>query len=559
MHFPPGLRLILVVCFVLTPYSLIRGGQVDSLQERVRQASTRNDYRTLSCLAPEYVREATAEGDTSQLAAAYYYWGVADLVYDINPESAEPKFQKALALSSKNNDCQLKVLSLNSLGLLEGWYRGHVSLGQDYLMRAMEENRKCRLMRIEAALYGNISGFAYLQGDSIGSSFARLSYDSARRSGDLHALVAACYILASWAIEDGNLSLARKLINEAEKICSDNNFSGRAKFDLLRARVAMAERDPSAAVKILSKVLVSHADGDRMTEMDALRIMTQAFATVGDHRQSEIYGRRAIALGDSVGLHLYDRLLYRLLADNAYDSGDYQQACQWLNFLTDAIEDESRSRQESVRRERRMSLQIARQEQNAAVSLAKLHGQRTALAILCVAVLLLGIALYVIVRRNIKVNLLYTKLVGSYKLSMQREQAMMETKSGSRKVGMAQGKSNDIYASLCRLMEEERLWADPGITRESLAERLGTNRTYLSATLRENARMSLPQFINSYRVREALKLLSDPDYHQIPMRQMALELGFSSESRFFSFFRQETGMSPSQYRKSTLNKTKLPL
>lgn len=43
-----------------------------------------------------------------------------------------------------------------------------------------------------------------------------------------------------------------------------------------------------------------------------------------------------------------------------------------------------------------------------------------------------------------------------------------------------------------------------------MADLLGTNRTYLSQVINEQTQQNFTQYINNYRINEAIRLLSDP-------------------------------------------------
>ena len=126
--------------------------------------------------------------------------------------------------------------------------------------------------------------------------------------------------------------------------------------------------------------------------------------------------------------------------------------------------------------------------------------------------------------------------------------AAQEAKGHATK--MAEGKSETLYRSLCAMMEKERLYADNQLNRESLAGKLGTNRTYLSQVITENSGMSYPQFINTYRVNEAVRVLSDKQKADYPLKQLCFDIGFSSLSTFYKIFKEQVGITPSAYRKS---------
>ena len=55
------------------------------------------------------------------------------------------------------------------------------------------------------------------------------------------------------------------------------------------------------------------------------------------------------------------------------------------------------------------------------------------------------------------------------------------------------------------------------------------------------------QLINSYRIKNAIKLMSK-NTNKITIFEIVYMVGFNSRSAFYSAFKQETGMTPSQYQ-----------
>ena len=125
---------------------------------------------------------------------------------------------------------------------------------------------------------------------------------------------------------------------------------------------------------------------------------------------------------------------------------------------------------------------------------------------------------------------------------------LSEDKRTAQKI--AEDKSQQIFDKLCRLMEDEQLYTQPQLTRETLIERLGTNHTYFSKIIKEKANMNYAQFVNSYRINKAIAILSDKSQIGYPLKKLSSDLGFSSVSTFYKLFKEATGISPSAYRKS---------
>lgn len=97
--------------------------------------------------------------------------------------------------------------------------------------------------------------------------------------------------------------------------------------------------------------------------------------------------------------------------------------------------------------------------------------------------------------------------------------------------------------------DRKRLWRDPEVTLAAMARALGTNTAYLSRALNEGLGMTFSTFINTRRVEEMKRLLSDAS-EQRDLTQLAFEAGFNSKASFNRAFADLTGMTPSAFRKS---------
>lgn len=100
---------------------------------------------------------------------------------------------------------------------------------------------------------------------------------------------------------------------------------------------------------------------------------------------------------------------------------------------------------------------------------------------------------------------------------------------------------------LISLMESERLYRNPDLNLDMLANHLSVSRHLLSQLLNDNLNKNFHQYINDYRIQEACDLLKENDHYSI--EAIGSEVGFHSRSSFFSSFKRLMGMTPSAYRK----------
>ncbi len=118
-------------------------------------------------------------------------------------------------------------------------------------------------------------------------------------------------------------------------------------------------------------------------------------------------------------------------------------------------------------------------------------------------------------------------------------------------------KSRNIDKDLYRNIEicmnqflESKLFTDPNINIESLAQKCHTNRSYLSYFIHEKYGLHFNAFINQLRIKEALNILSD-NPKNFPLKELYIRLGYKSYSVFNDSFKNQVGITPAIYLKST--------
>lgn len=85
------------------------------------------------------------------------------------------------------------------------------------------------------------------------------------------------------------------------------------------------------------------------------------------------------------------------------------------------------------------------------------------------------------------------------------------------------------------------------ITNRELGDRLGYNPNYLNRLMLCHTGLSLHQYVLQRRLTLARALLVTT---QLPVSEIAINLGFHSASHFSGFFKKATGTTPAQFRKN---------
>ena len=98
-------------------------------------------------------------------------------------------------------------------------------------------------------------------------------------------------------------------------------------------------------------------------------------------------------------------------------------------------------------------------------------------------------------------------------------------------------------------METEKLYLEQNLNIEEFANRIDIPVRDVSNVINKHFGTNFFEFMNSYRVEEAKRLLADPGNSELTILDILLQSGFNSKSAFHRFFKRLVGMSPTEYRK----------
>lgn len=108
----------------------------------------------------------------------------------------------------------------------------------------------------------------------------------------------------------------------------------------------------------------------------------------------------------------------------------------------------------------------------------------------------------------------------------------------------------DLASRLQTLIEKDKIYLDPYLTIQKVADNLATNRTYLSKAVNQVYNTNFPNFINELRVRETIRLISEGYAIIHTLETLATRSGFNNRTVFISAFKKYTGVTPSFFIKN---------
>ncbi|MEM1411032.1 MAG: helix-turn-helix domain-containing protein [Pseudomonadota bacterium] len=116
------------------------------------------------------------------------------------------------------------------------------------------------------------------------------------------------------------------------------------------------------------------------------------------------------------------------------------------------------------------------------------------------------------------------------------------------KSGLDQPQLEAYKAQLERLMRRGELFLEPDLTLPRLASAMGCTVNHLSQVINAGFGMSFFDWISRLRIERARTLLVDPAHRDVPVLDIAFEVGFNSNSAFYSAFRKWVGKTPTAFR-----------
>lgn len=120
----------------------------------------------------------------------------------------------------------------------------------------------------------------------------------------------------------------------------------------------------------------------------------------------------------------------------------------------------------------------------------------------------------------------------------------------SKKTNVQEHMLNPAVAEkITQAMQTDKLYMEPDITLDNLAQTLGYPPKDLSMVINRHFGVNFYEFINQFRVDEAKRMLTSQEHKHTTITDIYMAVGFNSKSVFYTFFKKKVGLTPSQYRR----------
>ena len=165
-----------------------------------------------------------------------------------------------------------------------------------------------------------------------------------------------------------------------------------------------------------------------------------------------------------------------------------------------------------------------------------------------------SILIYIIGYKGLKQPLLFSQKESLEFQNQQEQFTLVENTEKYIKSKLPEEKAEEHLNNLLYLMETKKLYTNENLKLRDIADDLSISTHHLSQVINEKLDKNFYDFINSYRVEAARKMLIDSKYQHLTILGIAFEVGFNSKSSFYNTFKKYFNVSPTQYKKSNSKK-----
>jgi len=108
----------------------------------------------------------------------------------------------------------------------------------------------------------------------------------------------------------------------------------------------------------------------------------------------------------------------------------------------------------------------------------------------------------------------------------------------------------NINDEVFNYLSNKKPYLNPEYSLQMMVDDLNISRQNLSQVINSGQKKNFYQLINDFRVNEVKTLISNAEYSHYTILGIAFQCGFNSKSSFNRIFKEETGFTPTTYKKS---------
>lgn len=516
---------------------------LDVYLAQIQDCFSRQDFDAALKLSYQLRNKGESEHDGRALLYGYVY--IAQCYGGINiVDSMSLYFGKALPMAEREKDYWALATIYNSLGGNTAFGEGDYSQGIAYLIEALRYAENIRDTSRLMLVKNNLAMAYCFINDSTGLIYAQDVYRNGVDNNNIYRIFQGAMISANlyWMMRD--TANALRYVKEALPYVEMYDQSREVYVlyaDILRD---IGKKDSSV---IYYRKAFQEQSGSGIYSKADLYLGYAEFL-----KEDRRYDDAVRVLMD--GLHMMDSvrspakkpMMYLSLSGIYEDMGELGTALTYYKQYN-----EEANRQLNLEIERKIS-SIRREydKQKHEVELLEWRNKYNLAVMAFVFAVCVFVGLYLLYRSKVK-N--YRQLLKQHQTILERQETRPAQTAA---VPMPQDKMKEMYDRLEKLMYEQELYRQSDLSRDKVAQMLSTNRTYLCSVIKSFTGMTFPYYVNSFRINEAVRILSNPE-DNTPIKAIAGNLGYNNLTTFYRLFEAAKGMPPSKYRETVIQNANL--
>ena len=529
--------------------------RLDSLRQIFRYYNVEGLYDTIISTARPVLQSALSRHDTMTVLLTGVYTAQAFLTMEHMDSTRhymniiEP-YRKG---GVKNPSLQTVLFTVEGLTYLKAEL--NYSLALESFREGCEWAKAGNDPNNHIVLLANIAHIFYVRGDKNGLQYAEEAY-SISRSPDVEDFprCQAHLLMGQMLLLSGRTQEAASYIHEAERMIENKQYTSLISIcRLLYANMYQSNGEYTRAGQ-------EYMEAMKWDQYAEASTATMIYLDYGDFLRMRGMPKKALAQYKT-GLDISNRHnsleFHRELLSNISDTyqilGDKASAAEYSYLYKSYVDSISSLQKEQEFNSRLLQYsQIEHEHEIQAKELALLKARRKSSTVIFISVIIIIVALslYILYIRQRKANRL---LVTQYETYMRRilpldKESTESGTSGADKQDQSQSGDRGLFNRIEEMMKKQKIYRQKDLSLDRLAEMLSTNRTYVSKAINSCASQTFFNYVDMYRIREAVALLSDSNSGDVPFKHIADIVGYNSVQVFYRSFKRETGCSPGQYR-----------
>lgn len=376
----------------------------------------------------------------------------------------------------------------------------------------------------------------------------------------------------------GDYKSALQYYEDVEKIALENHFkyqlqiiyTNKAHLFLHLKNYEEAMRNYKLALKYQEEL------GQLKPLIASLKGIGDIYKDKRDFTLAEFYYKKADSLAQKYGLQyeISDILLSRSLL--LEEKGDFYNAYKKLQrhyIIKDSLNQLNIRKQiaeiETKYELERKQAQIELLEIKELANLKEIQRQKKILFwVIIISIIILSLLIFSLIQKKQKFRA-YNQLLKMNLESMRQEEQLIITPasnlksvtdnnendndmSGTKyeKSSLTEEEKCEILNNLKILFKDKKLYLNPDITIDYVAEELKIYKKHISQVINEKLGKNFTTFVNEYRIKEARKMLISDEYRNYSIEGIAKSCGFNSRVTFNNVFNKLTGITPSFFREN---------